>query len=138
MSGPAHLGAGLTVPSPGIGGDHDDGDGDITGRLIRPYAITGGRTVGDTDIDLESQIQASTRASHHLGVYRWEAAKVVELVQSPMALIEIAARLQIPIGVARVLVADLVADGAVMLHVPEKTQTFASLLERVLDGVRNL
>ena len=55
-----------------------------------------------------------------------------------MALIEIAARLQIPIGVARVLVADLVADGAVVLHVPEKTQSFASLLERVLDGVRNL
>ena len=113
-------------------------DGDLTGRLIRPYAMTGGRTTGDSEISLEAQIQASTRASHHLGAYRWEAAKVVELVQSPMALIEIAARLEIPIGVARVLVADLVADGAVVLHVPEKTQSFASLLERVLDGVRNL
>jgi hypothetical protein len=117
-----------------------DGDdaGSLTGRLIRPYAMTGGRTIAETDITLESQIQASTRASQHLGAYRWEAAKVVELVQTPMALIEIAARLQIPIGVARVLVADLVADGAVVLHVPEKTQSFASLLERVLDGVRNL
>jgi len=117
-----------------------DGDdaGNLTGRLIRPYAMTGGRTIAETDITLESQIQASTRASQHLGAYRWEAAKVVELVQTPMALIEIAARLQIPIGVARVLVADLVADGAVVLHVPEKTQSFASLLERVLDGVRNL
>jgi len=113
-------------------------DGDLTGRLIRPYAMTGGRTAADSEISLEAQIQASTRASHHLGAYRWEAAKVVELVQSPMALIEIAARLEIPIGVARVLVADLVADGAVVLHVPEKTQSFASLLERVLDGVRNL
>jgi hypothetical protein len=116
------------------GGDDDD----LTGRLIRPYAMTGGRTTADSDISLEAQIQASTRASHHLGAYRWEAAKVVELVQSPMALIEIAARLEIPIGVARVLVADLVTDGAVVLHVPEKTQNFASLLERVLDGVRNL
>ena len=35
---------------------------------------------------------------------------------------------------------DLVrgAIGAVVLHIPEKTQSFASLLERVLDGVRNL
>ena len=128
----------------GVGGfavaDVDDGDdsGRITGRLIRPYAMTGGRTVAESDISLEAQIQATARASQHLGAYRWEAAKVVELVQSPMALIEIAARLQIPIGVARVLVADLVADGAVMLHTPEKTQSFASLLERVLDGVRNL
>jgi hypothetical protein len=55
-----------------------------------------------------------------------------------MALIEIAARLEIPIGVARVLVADLLDDGAVVLHVPQKTQIFTSLLERVLDGVRNL
>ncbi len=113
-------------------------DGDPTGRLIRPYAMTGGRTTADTEISLEAQIQASTRASQHLGAYRWEAAKVVELVQTPMALIEIAARLQIPIGVARVLVADLLHDGAVVLHVPQKTQSFASLLERVLDGVRNL
>jgi len=128
----------------GVGGfavaDVDDGDdsGRKTGRLIRPYAMTGGRTLADSEISLEAQIQATARASQHLGAYRWEAAKVVELVQSPMALIEIAARLQIPIGVARVLVADLVADGAVMLHTPEKTQSFASLLERVLDGVRNL
>ena len=120
--------------------DTDDGDdaGSESGRLIRPYAMTGGRTLAETEISLEAQVQATTRASQHLGAYRWEAAKVVELVQSPMALIEIAARLEIPIGVARVLVADLVNDGAVMLHVPEKTQSFASLLERVLDGVRNL
>ena len=120
--------------------DTDDGDdaGSESGRLIRPYAMIGGRTASETEISLEAQIQATTRASQHLGAYRWEAAKVVELVQSPMALIEIAARLQIPIGVARVLVADLVSDGAVMLHIPEKQQSFASLLERVLDGVRNL
>ena len=128
----------------GVGGpavaDVDDGDdsGRKTGRLIRPYAMTGGRTLAESEISLEAQIQATARASQHLGAYRWEAAKVVELVQSPMALIEIAARLQIPIGVARVLVADLVSDGAVMLHIPEKQQSFASLLERVLDGVRNL
>mgnify|MGYP001552339884 CR=1 FL=1 len=116
------------------GADTDD----ETGRLIRPYAMTGGRTAVDTDIGLETQIQATTRASHHLGAYRWETAKVVELVQTPMALIEVAARMEIPIGVARVLVADLVDDGAVVLHSPVQTQNFASLLERVLDGVRNL
>jgi hypothetical protein len=121
----------------GVDGVSADTDAE-TGRLIRPYAITGGRTVTGTEISLEAQIQSSARASEHLGGYRWEAAQVVELVKSPMALIEIAARLEIPIGVARVLVADLIDDGAVVLHVPEKTQHYASLLERVLDGVRNL
>lgn len=115
-----------------------DDAADETGRLIRPYAITGGRTGADTDISLEAQIQASTRADDLDGRYRWEAARLVALVQQPMALIEIAARLEIPIGVARVLVSDLVDDGAVVLHVPQTTQNFTSLLERVLDGVRNL
>ena len=121
--------------------DHVDADGpESTGRLIRPYAITGGRTGGDVEIEigLESQIQANTRASHHLGAYRWEAAKLIELVQTPMALIELAARLELPVGVARVLVADLITDGAVLLHTPVAAQTYGSLLERVLDGVRNL
>lgn len=119
--------------------DHEVDDGaDDTGRLIRPYAITGGRTGAEIDIGLESQIQASTRASEHLGAYRWEAARVIDLVESPMALIELAARLELPLGVARVLVADLISDGAVVLHEPVATQNFGSLLERVLDGVRSL
>lgn len=119
-------------------GELDDDPADATGRLIRPYAMTGGRTGAETNIDLEAQIQASTRASQHLGAYRWEAAKVVELVQSPMALIELAARLEIPVGVARVLVSDLIEDGAVVLHKPVTSQNFGSLLEKVLDGVRKL
>ena len=123
----------------GVGVDEHDADvGDETGRLVRPYAMTGGRTGVDTAISLEAQIQASPRASQHLGAYRWEAAKLIDLVDAPMALIEIAARLEIPIGVARVLVSDLVEDGAVVVHVPQKSQNYTSLLERVLDGVRNL
>lgn len=115
--------------------EDEDGEG---GRLIRPYAITGGRTGVDTDISLEAQIQASSRSATLVQAYRWEAARLIGLVQEPMALIEIAARLDIPIGVARVLVADLVDDGVVVIHVPQTTQSFSSLLERVLDGVRNL
>ena len=115
-----------------------DADHDATGRLIRPYAITGGRTGAETDISLEAQIQASTRAHELVGGYRWEAARLVSLVEEPMALIEISARLDVPIGVARVLVSDLVDDGAVCIHVPQTSQNFSSLLERVLDGVRNL
>ena len=108
-------------------------------RLIRPYAITGGRTSADgSTLGLETQIQASTRASAHLGAYRWEAARLVELVRTPMALVEVAARLEIPVGVARVLVADLVTDGAVIVHEPARTGSFTSLLEKVLDGVRAL
>jgi hypothetical protein len=114
-----------------------DAEPDETGRLIRPYAITGGRTGGETDIPLEAHIQATPRADALIDGYRWEAVDLINLVRSPMALIEIAARLQLPIGVAKVLVADLIADGALQLQARVE-KNYASLLERVLDGVRNL
>lgn len=114
-------------------------DEDHTGRLIRPYAMTGGRTASDgPEIHLESQILASSEGTQRKGSYRFEAARLIELVDTPMALVEVAARLEIPIGVARVIVADLVEDGSLILHLPVTTPTFTSLLEQVLDGVRNL
>lgn len=115
----------------------DDHDEDETGRLIRPYAITGGRTGADTPIELETLVQASPRADELIASYRWEAVDLINLARSPMAVAEIAARLQIPIGVTKVLIADLIADGA--LQARSRTEkNYASLLERVLDGVRNL
>lgn len=107
------------------------------GRLIRPYAITGGRTdVAGTGIELESQVVATGRASPQR--YRWEAAKVIEVCERPVALVEIAARLDIPIGVARVVVADLVGAGALEVKAPEVESSYTELLEKVLDGIRNL
>jgi hypothetical protein len=110
---------------------------DETGRLIRPYAITGGRTGAESVLELETLIQASPRADELIGSYRWEAVDLINLVRSPMALVEIAARLSVPIGVAKVLVTDLIADGALQAQVATE-KNYASLLERVLDGVRNL
>lgn len=115
----------------------DDDGPDEVGRLIRPYAITGGRTKAD-DIDLEVLVQVNPRASVGPGRYRWEAARVLELAASPVAIVELAARVEVPVGVMRVLVADLVDDGAVILHQGARTQQFSSLLERVLDGVKKL
>lgn len=112
-------------------------DADETGRLIRPYAITGGRTGGESAIELETLVQASPRADELIDGYRWEAVDLINMVRSPMALVEIAARLHVPIGVAKVLVADLIADGALQAQA-HREKNYASLLERVLDGVRNL
>lgn len=117
----------------------DDVDDDVTGRLIRPYAMTGGRTGSDgPEIPLEAQVLASSQAAERRGTYRWEAAQLIDLVETPLALVEIAARLEVPVGVARVLVGDLVEDGSLIIHLPPPTSSFTSLLEQVLDGVRDL
>ena len=53
----------------------------------------------------------------------------------------IAAYSRLPLGVARVLVADMVTDGLLMLHSAAPKEGFMErmdLLERVLSGLRKL
>ena len=113
-----------------------------SGRLIRPYAMTGGRTSADVEpISLEAQLQARALSDEDQHLYRWEAAKILQLAQTPVALIEVAALAKIPIGVARVIVADLIRAGAIEVqHViqPDSSANYRELLERVLNGVRDL
>ncbi len=109
------------------------------GRFVRPYAITGGRTsVDGPQLELESQIVATDRGRANQPRYRWEAARVLEACDSATALIEISAKLEIPVGVARVVVSDLIKQGAVELLIEEETASYSELLEKVLDGIRNL
>jgi hypothetical protein len=53
---------------------------------------------------------------------------------------EISAHLAIPVGVTRVLVADMVADGLVHLYRPDAQgdRPDLALLERVLEGLRSI
>jgi hypothetical protein len=112
------------------------------GRFVRPYAITGGRTDVDLQIDLETQIEATPSGLASRSRYRWEAAQLIEVCRRPTALVEIAATLSLPIGVVRVVVADLEKDGAVGVHRPTvedlEGASYTELLERVLEGIRSL
>lgn len=110
------------------------------GRLVRPYAITGGRTAAaGPAIELESQVVATPRGTERLNRYRWEAARVIEAASAPLGMIEVASRLDLPIGVARVVISDLVKEGAIqLLDAPHEQSSYADLLEKVLDGIRKL
>lgn len=109
------------------------------GRFVRPYAITGGRTsVEGLQLELESQVVATDRGRANQHRYRWEAARVIEACDSATALIEISAKLELPVGVSRVVVSDLIKQGAVELLIEEEPSSYSELLEKVLDGIRNL
>ena len=57
------------------------------------------------------------------------------MADRPIAVVEIAARIGLPIGVAKVVIADLIAEG-VLTTGPLPTETsFSSVLEKVLDGL---
>ena len=112
-------------------------NGDDTGRLLRPYAITGGRTAVPASLNLESQLRRADRVDVAV-VPRWEAARILEIAGRPIAVVEIAARVGLPVGVAKVVIADLIDQGALITGYRPPDSSFSSLLERVLDGIDRL
>src|SRR3981189_3575904 len=86
-----------------------------TGALVRPYAVTRGRTRPRLDIAIEALIETTVRGRTSGGRGRGQGQEqqyIATLCDGKLqSLAEIAARLQLPLGVARVLIADMAADG---------------------------
>ena len=102
--------------------------------FVRPYMITGGRTVGAAgDIPIETLVVAQ-RPRDGLNP---DHASVVDLCAEPLSVAEIAVNIRQPLGVARVLVADLTASGHVEQYETAATEG-AAIVRRLLDGIRSL
>jgi hypothetical protein len=111
-------------------------------RLVRSYVVTGGRTrtADASELALESLVVLSPGAS--AGALQYEKAQIAALCRDVLSVAEIAAHTHLPLGVARVLLADMLADGFLDVHVPSTsrsgTRPDAALLEKVLDGLRSV
>jgi hypothetical protein len=113
----------------------EGGDGGADDVVIRPFLLTGGRTRPVQDgLRVETLIQA--RPGALAATLRFEARQIVELCQQPTSVAELAAALRVPLGVARVLVSDLVADGSVV--VAQREELSIQMIERIRDRVRAL
>lgn len=112
-------------------------NGEGADRLVRPYLITGGRTEPVDELPVEALLEALPSAAERAESLRFEPQRVIELCQSRRSVAEVAALLGVPLGVARVLVSDLVADGLIRVHeTAAATGPDVHLLERLLDGLR--
>lgn len=119
-----------------------------TGALVRPYAVTRGRTRPRLDIALEALVETTVRGraagARDTGGQGREQHYIAALCDGRLqSLAEIAARMQLPLGVARVLIADMAAEGLVAVYEPtsfDETDDAVGteLLERVLSGLRRL
>ncbi|MCP3910461.1 MAG: DUF742 domain-containing protein [Actinomycetia bacterium] len=109
-------------------------------RRIRPYALTGGRTRGEVDLPIEAQITATRKGTAFIEQLTAENRAIVGLATQPLSIAEISAHLDVALGVARVLVGDLVAAGLVYSTTAEVVddRPDLNLLERVLDGLQAL
>ena len=112
------------------------------GRVVPVYALTGGRTraTAGPDMPVEALVTV-TMAGGRAADLQLEYRAAVELAVRPISVVEVAALLGVPVGVARVLVSDLVNAGYLKVHLPPTPHTAdggpdPELLERLLDGLR--
>jgi hypothetical protein len=103
--------------------------------VIRPFLLTGGRTRPTRDdLRVESLIQSLSGASTE--TLRFEGRRIVDICRQPTSIAELSGALAVPLGVVRVLVSDLVAEGRV--SVVQQQQLSIQMMERIRDRVRAL
>lgn len=111
------------------------------GSIVRPYSWTRGRTRPVQDLAVETLVSTSHLAPDAASSAAAEHHSIVVLCARPHSVAEVAALLSLPLGVARVLLADMIDTGWVQVH---RTATDATghpdlaLLQRVRDGLYRL
>lgn len=122
---------------------HDDDEHVHTARVVRPYALTAGRTRASIDLPVEAIIEQQPRVVEREWSEHDHVGQIVTACAERASVAEISAAVNLPLGVVRVLLGDLVEQG--YLKVAATTLTDASstderqdLIERTLRGLRAL
>jgi hypothetical protein len=111
------------------------------GPVARPYMLTGGRTRprGRTRLDLIDYVARTGKPAADYPATP-ERAHLLQLCRDPITVADLAAATRIPLGLVRVLLADLVNEGlvAVRAQAPPGRVTDTGLLQKVLNGLQAL
>jgi hypothetical protein len=109
-------------------------------RLVRPYTVTGGRTQPRYQLAIEALVTATVLEPRDLSVLAPECQAILQFCRDWRSVAEVSAVLRLPLGVARILIADMSADGLVRIHQRDDAEGRPDLhlLERVLSGLRKI
>jgi hypothetical protein len=110
------------------------------GPVVRPYALTRGRTQPAGPalglIDMVTAARAKTADARGLGP---EHRRLLDLSQRPITVADIASDTDLPLGVVRVLLGDLRERGLIKISgSADQGSPAESVLRSVLDGLRAL
>jgi hypothetical protein len=112
------------------------------GPVVRPYALTQGRTRHSGEaFDLVSTVTATSARVDDPGALAPEHVSVLHLARRPTTVVDIASDVDLPLGVVRILLADLRELGLVAIRAPvpmKARQVDKNTLREVLHGLRGL
>ena len=123
-----------------------DGSGDRwfdreAGPVVRPYALTMGRTLpsGGASFGLIDVVVAtSDRVPEHFRPGP-EHRRILSLCRRPTPIVDLTSEIDLPLGVVRVLLGDLTSEGLVrVLSTQKQPANDQRLLRMVLDGLESL
>jgi len=123
-----------------------DGSGDRwfdreAGPVVRPYALTKGRTLpsGGTTFGLIDVVVATgERPPAHFRPGP-EHRRILTMCRRPTPVVDLTSGIDLPLGVVRVLLGDLASEGLLrVLSTQQQEVTDQRLLRMVLDGLESL
>jgi hypothetical protein len=110
------------------------------GPVVRPYALTKGRTQATVAFGLIDVVAATgERPSSEYFRPGPEHRRILAACRRPVPLVDLTSDIDLPLGVVRVLLGDLAHEGLVRI-IPAQRQALPDqrLLRMVLDGLQSL
>ena len=124
----------------------NDGYGDRwfdreAGPVVRPYALTKGRTLPSGGVSfglIDVVIATNERPSPHFRPGP-EHRRILNMCRRPTPIVDLTSEIDLPLGVVRVLLGDLTSEGMLrILSTQKQPVTDQRLLRMVLDGLESL
>ncbi len=116
---------------------------DAAGRLVRPFALTGGRTrPSRADFTLITTVTAVDPPPERASRPQPEQTRILRRCRRPVAVAELAALLDLPVSVVVIMLCDLLEAGLITAHPPHPVsrtpELDLDLLQKVRDGLGRL
>ena len=111
---------------------------DAAGPLVRPYAVTRGRTRSpQTELEMITIVVAVQKPDQPMG-HRLdpEHLDILARCQRPTSVAEISAGLQLPLSVVKILISDLIERQLVIFRAAATPDLH--VLQAVINGIRRL
>lgn len=110
------------------------------GPVVRLFAVTSGRArASGTELDLMAAVQATGHepALHGLSP---EQRLLLRICHRPQTVADVASESNLPVGVVRVLLGDLLNGGLIAASRPQRPSQLPDqrVLQEVIDGLRAL
>lgn len=114
-------------------------NGKMRSKRIRPYTLTGGRTRPRHELLVEALVSVPRYDPALPDSLMPESRALYERARTRVSIAELSVAISAPLGVVRVLLSDLAAQGAIYIHPTAHTYHHdREMLGRILDGLERL